>query len=124
MAHWSGPVVRPARIRVTTVAAVLFFVAPLVAEAQSTKVWRVGYLTPVIANGNPRLVAFQQRLRELGYVEPQNIVLDIRSAEATASIPIIMTTATDPRRRGLCDERVATAGQYHGTDHPELGPGR
>src|SRR5258705_4512411 len=135
MAHWSGPVVRPARIRVTTVAAVLFFVAPLVAEAQSTKVWRVGYLTPVIANGNPRLVAFQQRLRELGYVEPQNIVLDIRSADgnpgrypdlaadlvrlkvdvivadgnaaieaarqATASIPIIMTTATDPVAAGF-----------------------
>jgi hypothetical protein len=79
MVHWGGPLVRPARIRVTTVAAVLFFVAPLVAEAQSTKVWRVGYLTPVIANGNPRLVAFQQRLRELGYVEPQNIVLDLRT---------------------------------------------
>jgi putative ABC transport system substrate-binding protein len=120
---------------VTTVAAVLFLVAPLVAEAQSTKVWRVGYLTPVIANGSPRLVAFQQRLRELGYVEPQNIVLDIRSADgnpgrypdlaadlvrlkvdvivadgnaaieaarqATASIPIIMTTATDPVAAGF-----------------------
>ena len=73
--------VRPARGRVTAIAAVLFFVAPLVAEAQNTKVWRIGYLTPVIANGNPRLAAFQQRLRELGYVEPQNVVLDIRSAD-------------------------------------------
>ena len=58
--------VRPARIRVATVAAVLFFVAPLVAEAQSTKVWRVGYLTPVIANGNPRLVVNLKTAKALG----------------------------------------------------------
>jgi putative ABC transport system substrate-binding protein len=58
--------------------------APLIAEAQPpTKVARVGML-----GGNPRSavqwVAFEQRMRELGYVEGQNLVLEFRSAEGHA----------------------------------------
>src|SRR5207247_10229387 len=59
--------------------------APLAAEAQPReKLPRVGYLSP----GSPseplrrrRFEAFRQRLRELGYVEGQNIVIEPRWAE-------------------------------------------
>lgn len=54
-----------------------FFVVPRLAEAQQTgKVYRIG----VLLNG-PRInKAFGQGLRELGYVEGQNIVIERRSA--------------------------------------------
>jgi putative ABC transport system substrate-binding protein len=59
--------------------------APLAAEAQpAEKVPRVGYLSP----GSPsdpgrqrRLEAFRQGLRELGYVQGQNIAIESRWAE-------------------------------------------
>src|SRR3989442_8773746 len=59
--------------------------APLAAEAQPReKLPRVGYLSP----GSPseplrrrRFEAFRQGLRELGYVEGQNIVIEPRWAE-------------------------------------------
>jgi putative ABC transport system substrate-binding protein len=55
--------------------------APLAAEAQQAgKVFRVG----VIAFGSPEtanfLPPFRQRLSELGYVEGQNVVLEVRYA--------------------------------------------
>jgi putative ABC transport system substrate-binding protein len=55
--------------------------APLAAEAQQAgKVWRVGYLS--LASGpSPRSEAFQQGLRELGYVVGQNITIEYRWAE-------------------------------------------
>jgi len=52
-------------------------VAPLVIDAQTTvKVWRIG----VVASGVPRerIAALRDGLRELGYVEGQNIVIDLR----------------------------------------------
>ncbi len=59
-------------------------VGPLPAEAQrSGKVYRIGYLR--FGSGspttNPRYIAFRQGLRELGYVEGQNLVIEYRSAE-------------------------------------------
>src|SRR5262245_29939292 len=56
--------------------------APLVARAQTARVWRIGYLTHDAAEAaNPTMVAFRQRLRELGYAEGQNVALEIRAAE-------------------------------------------
>lgn len=48
--------------------------------AESTKrVPRIGYLAAVSASADaPRLAAFRQELRELGYVEGQNIQIDYR----------------------------------------------
>ena len=47
--------------------------------AQSKKVHRIGYLAAVSAAADaPRLEAFRQELRELGYVEGQNIFIDYR----------------------------------------------
>jgi putative ABC transport system substrate-binding protein len=49
-------------------------------EAQpSKKIMRVGYLAAISATADaPRLEAFRQGLRELGYIEGQNILIDYR----------------------------------------------
>jgi putative ABC transport system substrate-binding protein len=49
------------------------------ADAQPKRIWRVAYLAAVSAAADaPRLEAFRQGLRELGYVEGQNLVVDYR----------------------------------------------
>src|SRR5689334_13441588 len=56
--------------------------APLTAEAQQAeKVWRIGYLPPFALPNNVLLGALRQSLRDLGYVEGRNIVIEARSAE-------------------------------------------
>lgn len=53
---------------------------PLVAQAQTAKVHRIGYLSA--STHNPRLYGFFQRgLKELGWIEGQNIVIERRYAE-------------------------------------------
>src|SRR5712691_3411264 len=69
-----------------SVVAVLNFAllaAPLAAQAQQpTKVPRIGYLGPSSPSLESHLVeAFRQRLRDLGYIEGQNINIDYRWAE-------------------------------------------
>jgi ABC-type uncharacterized transport system substrate-binding protein len=57
---------------------------PLTADAQrAAKLPRVGVLSPFISASDPFLGAFRQGLRELGYVEGRNVVLEYRSAEGT-----------------------------------------
>ncbi len=57
--------------------------APLAAEAQQpSRVPRIGYLEfGTAAPGAPLLEAFRQGLRDLGWVEGQNIAIEIRYAE-------------------------------------------
>jgi len=55
--------------------------APLAAEAQPVKVPRIGVLSPGSSGPSPLFDAFRQGLRELGYVEGQNIRLEYRFAE-------------------------------------------
>jgi len=57
--------------------------APLAAEAQQAgKVYRIGYLSAGSDTSNPRVrEAFRQGLRELGWVEGQNIIIEYRWAE-------------------------------------------
>ncbi len=57
--------------------------APLAAEAQQPgKVYRIGFLSASSGTSNPRILeAFRQGLRELGWVEGQNIVIEYRWAE-------------------------------------------
>jgi putative ABC transport system substrate-binding protein len=61
--------------------ALAFLGAPLAATAQDAKVYRIGYLS----SANPRSAAFfqafEQRLRELGYIEGQNLAIEYRNAE-------------------------------------------
>src|SRR5262245_6504925 len=55
---------------------VMFFAAAVIAEAQQLKkVFRVGILENV---SSPRTDAFRQGLRELGYVEGQNLLIESR----------------------------------------------
>jgi hypothetical protein len=56
--------------------------APLAADAQpSAKVARIGYLAMTGGAGSPRVEAFRQGLRDLGYVEGKTMALAYRSAE-------------------------------------------
>jgi putative ABC transport system substrate-binding protein len=70
---------------ITSLAAVLLLAAPLAAEAErAEEVPRVGYINPGFPSDPVRirrLEAFRQGLRELGYAEGRNIVLEPRWAE-------------------------------------------
>ena len=64
------------------VAAMLFAVAVLAQPQQPGKIPRIGLLIAGSASGYLRRVeAFRQRLRELGYVEGKNIVIEYRYAD-------------------------------------------
>ena len=64
--------------------AVMMLAVALIAEAQQTlKVPRIGFLIPVsTAETGPLIGAFRQGLRELGYTEGKDIVLEIRGSDA------------------------------------------
>src|SRR5438552_15526273 len=68
--------------RDTVLALLALGAAPLAAEAQqAAKVARIGYLSSSLAS-SPRLRdAFLQGLRDLGYVEGRNVVIEYRAAE-------------------------------------------
>jgi putative tryptophan/tyrosine transport system substrate-binding protein len=116
---------------------VLLLVHSFPAEAQQAmKVPRIGILF-IGGRDQPHLEAFKQGLRDHGYTEGKNIVLDYRyaegkvdrlpslanrlvelkvdviittsgnsaraAAEATKTIPIVLTTGADPVKAGLAD---------------------
>ena len=58
---------------------------PLAADAQPAgKVWRIGVLTGGADPESPRGASFRQGLRELGYVEGQNIAIEWRLSGGSA----------------------------------------
>ena len=60
----------------------MLLAAPLAAEAQqAAKVARIGYLSPNLAASPHLREAFRQGLRDLGYVEGRNVVIEYRDAE-------------------------------------------
>jgi putative ABC transport system substrate-binding protein len=63
--------------------AIAILTAPLAAEAQQpVRVPRIGFLWPSPPSERQYLLdAFRQGLRELGYIESRNIVVEVRSAE-------------------------------------------
>jgi putative ABC transport system substrate-binding protein len=62
--------------------AALFFIAASAEAQQLAKLPRIGYLSPNSRSNNKlRSDAFVQGLRELGYVEGKNIVIEWRSAD-------------------------------------------
>jgi putative tryptophan/tyrosine transport system substrate-binding protein len=72
------------KVRVLSILFVVVLLAvAVIAEAQQTgKVPRIGYLSPTSPSVSPtRIEAFRHGLRELGYVEGKNIVIDYRYAE-------------------------------------------
>ena len=74
---------RLARLAAPATLTLALLAAPLAAEAQPpTNTPRIGFLTAVpLSVNSARIAAFRQGLRELGYVEGQNIVIEWRSAE-------------------------------------------
>jgi len=64
------------------IAAGALLAAPLAAEAQqAAKIARIGYLAGDLAAGPHLHEAFRQGLRDLGYVEGRNVVIEYRDAE-------------------------------------------
>ena len=63
--------------------AVVLLARGVIAEAQQArKIPRIGYLSATSTSNNAaRIEAFRQGLRELGYVEGKNIVIEWRHAE-------------------------------------------
>ncbi len=71
------------RVALLVLFAVGVLLLPLVAEAQQVrKVYRIGWLHPTSPSSTPQWDAtFRQGLRDLGYVEGENIVIEYRLAE-------------------------------------------
>jgi putative tryptophan/tyrosine transport system substrate-binding protein len=61
--------------------AVVFTLAIICDAQQAKKVYRIGYLTNAIVSDSSRTEVFRQGLRELGYIEGKNIVIEWRSGE-------------------------------------------
>jgi putative ABC transport system substrate-binding protein len=62
--------------------ALAILIAPLTVEAQlAGKVPRVGVLQATFPRSRPSVQAFERGLRDLGYVEGRNLVIEFRSAE-------------------------------------------
>lgn len=64
-------------------------IPPFTSFAQSqSKVWRIGFLGQVSAAAlATRVDSLRRGLRELGYVEGKNIVIDVRGSEKYAQLP-------------------------------------
>src|SRR5205809_298861 len=63
---------------------IVLVAAPLIAKAQQgEKVYRLGYLAGGWPDERTRLIldSFRQALRDLGYLEGRNIVIEVRYAE-------------------------------------------
>jgi len=127
-------------------------VTPGMSQAQqSAHVHRIGRLSSESANP-ANLEAFRQGLRDLGYVEGDNLVLELRYAEgqeerfptlaaelvrlpvevlvatgapavraaqqATATIPIVIVTLTDPLQAGFVSNLARPGGNVTGVSGP------
>jgi putative ABC transport system substrate-binding protein len=69
------------RIGLAVVLAVGLALAPLIEAQQGAKVARIGHLSPNLAARTHLYEALLQGLRDLGYVEGRNVVIEIRDAE-------------------------------------------
>ena len=72
-----------------------WFASPAWSAAQPGKTYRIGYLSlaPIADTPSPERAAFFRALRELGYVEGKNLIVEYRSAEA--NVELLHDAATD-----------------------------
>jgi putative ABC transport system substrate-binding protein len=105
--------------------ALLLAASVRVQAQQPNKVLRVGYLAAASASADaPRLEAFRQGLREHGYIEGQNILIDVLVAvttkaalaakKATGTVPIVFMGVTDPVTAGLVETLARPGGNSTG----------
>jgi putative tryptophan/tyrosine transport system substrate-binding protein len=79
------------RMPIVSLFATLVLLSSHPAEAQKpAKVPRVGYLIPA-AGASAQYEAFRQGLRDLGYVEGQNIAIEYRSGESSSRLADLAT---------------------------------
>ena len=80
---WSRMVLKSMVTRLAAAAAALLLAGAVAAQAQpAPRVFRVGFISPVSSSPEPpQLRAFRQGLRELGYVEGKNVIVEARFAE-------------------------------------------
>jgi len=128
---------------------VAFVMCGAVVQAQQVgKVYRIGVLSGGVPGPSPDIEAFRQGLRDLGYVEGKNLVIEYRYTErkadrypdllsdlvrlkvdiiigegtgataaakkATSTIPIVMTSTTDPVGNGLIASLARPGGNVTG----------
>ena len=106
------------------------------AEAlQPTKVPRIGYLSPTSPSVSPtRIDAFRQGLRELGYIESKNIVIEYRYAEGKfdrlpslaaelVSFKVDLIVTTGPTVTRAAKEATTTVPIVMATDTDPVGNG-
>jgi len=93
---------------VITLAGSILVAPPLTTWAQQGRTYRIGILEPVAASLNaPNLEAFRRGLRELGYVDGQNVVIEYRSSDGNQerfpelalelvrlNVDVVLTTGT------------------------------
>jgi putative ABC transport system substrate-binding protein len=118
------------------------------AAQQPSNIHRIGVLSGGFPGSSPDIEAFRQGLRDLGYVEGKNLIIEYRYAEgkpnrysdlvsdlvrlkvdvivangtgpttaakkATTTIPIVMTSSTDPERTGLIASLAQPGGNVTG----------
>ena len=65
--------------------AVMLLAVVMMAEAQQPKVYRVGYLSPRLGI-EAREEAFRQSMRDLGYIEARNLVIEWRFAKGNNAL--------------------------------------
>jgi ABC-type uncharacterized transport system substrate-binding protein len=81
---WLGGGMTMLRGALAVALAVGILAVPLASEAQQgTKVWRIGHLGYAHTTAARELEAFRQRLRDLGYVEGKNLVIESRLADSS-----------------------------------------
>jgi putative ABC transport system substrate-binding protein len=69
----------------------VLFVLSASTHAQPSKIWRIGFLVASSASSQvPRIEAFRRGLRDLGYIEGQNMIIELRSGEGKPDrLPIV-----------------------------------
>src|SRR5687768_1373952 len=78
--RWSPGTHPVVSLAITWLFAIALLTAPLAAEAQSAeKVYRIGILDQLLRNTG--FAEFRQGLRDLGYVDGRNIIIEYRSSE-------------------------------------------
>jgi putative ABC transport system substrate-binding protein len=76
------------KITVLILCALLFALCFPVEAQQTAKVPRIGYLSASsLSAQSARIEAFRQGLRELGYIEGKNIVIELRFGEESPNVP-------------------------------------